>query len=155
MANFKEEIINSYTKGVEETSRLFLLVPVDVEKMNFQITPDTLVMHELIRHLQQLELYAIRGILTDKWEIENIPWYVGKNIPMCDQLKTNHSQAMKYLENLNDEEFFLRNVKTELGNATLAQALLFYQERIAHYRTLLYVTLKMLGIKVVDMEIWS
>lgn len=155
MTNFKQEIISSYEKSVEETCRLLMLVPVDVDKMNFQLTPDSLVLHELIRHIQQFEFYAVRGLVTEEWQLENIPWYVGKNIPMCDQLKTNHRTAMKFLETIPEEEFFTRMVKTENVEASLASSLMFYLDRMHHYRTLLFETLKMLGIKITDKDIWE
>lgn len=119
----KQELINKYAAAVNDIAQLFLTVPVDVEKFNFAPENETLVLHELIKYLQQIELACARGIASGNWDTESIPWYVGKNQAMVDQLQANHREALNYLEQQDKEDFISRTVEAPFANGSLAHVL--------------------------------
>lgn len=155
MTTFKQEFLEAHGVVIQSICNLLMVVPVDVEKMNFTPYSGARPLHELIKHLQQIELDFIRGCLKDDWDRENIPWHVGKNQPMVDQLLANHREALDMLEAIDEAEFLSREIQFSYVKGPLAKMLFDGLDHLSHHRTQLYTYLKLLGILVDTKTFWE
>lgn len=155
MTTFKDELLDAHAATVKSISNILQLVPVDVELMNFTPHEKSRVLHELIQHAQQIELYFIRGIVRGEWNMDAVPWYVGKHQPMVDQLLANHREAMELLDSVSDADLLEKQVTLSYMEGTLAKMLLHNLDHMQHHRTQLFMYLKLLNVPVDSKTIWE
>ncbi len=155
MPTFKQTFITAHDRAVESIARLFKIVPVNVDLMNYKPHEKSMVMHDLVKHLQQTELYFVRGALTNVWDMESVKWYVGKHEPMIDQLMADRREAMGMLDEIPNDDLLQRQVGLSYMTGTLADILFHNLDHIGHHRTQLFYYLKLLEEPVDSRSIWG
>jgi len=113
-----------------------------------------MTMGRLIKHLQSIELFITRGVVSNNWE-KNIQTDVSTRESMIQTLDNNHNQAIKLLEQVDENDLLNKQVKTPFSEGSMLSLLLFNLDHLHHHRTQLFLYLKLLDMDVNTMTIWG
>lgn len=148
----KTDLINSFHLVNKSIKNHFQILPMD--KLDFTIHPKSMTMEKLIRHLQSIELFTTRGVVSNIWE-KNVQTDVSTRESMIQTLDNNHNQAIKLLEQVDENDLVNKHIKTPFSEGSMLSMLLFNLDHLHHHRTQLFLYLKLLDLDVNTMTIWG
>lgn len=158
----KEDLIYSYNQLNQSLNNLLNIV--EENDLKFSPHSKSMNMEELIKHLQSIELVGLQGLITGYWPRGKVTTNTESKEKILFTLNENHKQAMKFLDELSEEDLIHKTISLPFPpdtflkhylSGSLHRLLYFWLEHIIHHRTQLFLYLKILNNDVNSMSIWG